>query len=123
MQELVKTEASQGQVFTLDALHCPKKTTTLITESKNDYTIALKGNQKKLLKAALQISESQPPLSESETVDISQGRQIVRKVSVFDIEPLNSAEFDAAKWGKITSLVKVERSDTRGQKDYQNLAY
>ena len=123
VQELVKTEATEGQVFTLDALHCQKKTTTAITESKNDYTIALKGNQKKLLKAALQISESQPPLSESQTVDISHGRQIVRKVSVFDIEPLNLSEFERSNWGKITSLVKVERSGTRGKKDYQHLAY
>lgn len=34
------------------------------------------------------------PLSESKTVDISQGRQIVRKVPVFDIDPLKSADFD-----------------------------
>jgi predicted transposase YbfD/YdcC len=31
------------------ALHCQKETTTLITQSKNDYIIALKGNQKKLV--------------------------------------------------------------------------
>lgn len=123
VQELVKTEATEGQVFTLDALHCQKQTTTLITESKNDYTIALKGNQKKLLKAALQISENQPPISEHQTVDVSHGRQIVRKVSVFDIESVKTAEFDRAKWGKITSLVKVERSGSRGKKDYQHLAY
>ncbi len=123
VQELVKTEATEGQVFTLDALHCQKQTTTLITESKNDYMIALKSNQKKLLKAALQISENQPPLSECQTVDVSHGRQIVRKVSVFDIEPVKIAEFERAKWGKITSLVKVERSGTRGEKDYQHFAY
>ena len=44
VQELVKTEATEGQVFTFDAWHCQKKTTTAITESKNDYTIAVKGN-------------------------------------------------------------------------------
>lgn len=58
VQELVKAEASREQVFTLDALHCQKETTTLITQGKNDYTIALKGNQKKLLQAAKKISES-----------------------------------------------------------------
>ncbi|HEY9296222.1 MAG TPA: hypothetical protein VIQ31_07585, partial [Phormidium sp.] len=46
---------------------------------KNDYTIALKGNQKKLLKAALKISNDRRPLTENQTVDISHGRQIVRK--------------------------------------------
>ena len=76
-----------------------------------------------MLKAALQITESQAPLSESQTVDISHGRQIVRKVSVFDIEQLKLAEFERSNRGKITSLVKVERSGTRGKKDYQYLAY
>ena len=32
-QELVKGYPHQGNVFTLDALHCQKETTTLITES------------------------------------------------------------------------------------------
>lgn len=123
VQELVLAEANIGQVFTLDALHCQKATTTLITQGKNDYTIALKGNQKKLLKAAAKISESQAPSSESQTTDISHGRHIVRKVSVFDIKSLKLAEFDSSKWGEIASLIKVERSGTRGKKNYQHLAY
>jgi hypothetical protein len=36
VQELVKGYPISGNVFTLDALHCQKETTTLITESKND---------------------------------------------------------------------------------------
>lgn len=123
VQELVKTETTSGRVFTLDALHCQKQTTTLITQSKNDYTIALKGNQKKLLKAALKISNARRPLTENQTVDISHGRQIVRKVSVFNIESLNYDEFNSEEWGNIRSLVKVERSGTRGQKNYEHLAY
>jgi len=115
------TETTHGQVFSLDALHCQKQTTTLITKSKNDYIIPLKRNQKKLFKAAVKISQSQLPLSESQTVDISHGSQIVRKVSVFDIEPLKSADFDGSQWDQITSLVKVETSGTRGKKDYEIL--
>jgi len=95
------TETTHGQVFTWDALHCQKQTTTVITKSKNDYIIPLKRNQKKLFKAAVKISESQLSLSESQTVDISHGFQIVRKVSVFDIEPLKSADFDGSQWGQI----------------------
>jgi hypothetical protein len=107
----------------LDALHCQKQTTTLITKSKNDYIILLKRNQKKLFKAAVEIIETKLALSERKTVDISHGRQIVRKVSVFNIEPLKSADFDGSQWGLIRSLVKVERSDTPGKKDYEHLAY
>jgi hypothetical protein len=117
------TETTHGQVFTLDALHCQKQTTTLITKYKNDYIIPLKRNPKKLFKAAVKISESQLSLSESQTVDISHGSQIVRKVSVFDIEPLKSADFDGSQWGQIRGLVKVETSGTPGKKDYEHLAY
>jgi hypothetical protein len=62
-------------------------------------------------------------LSESQRVDISHGRQIVRKVSVLDIEPLKSADFDGSQREPIRSLVKVETSGTRGKKGYEHLAY
>jgi hypothetical protein len=117
------TETTHGQVFTLDALHCQKQTTTLITKYKNDYIIPLKRNPKKLFKAAVKISEIQLSLSESQTVDISHDSQIVKKVSVFDIEPLKSADFNGSQWGQIRSLVKVETSGTLGKKDYEHLAY
>ena len=117
------TEITHGQLFTLDALHCQKQTTTLITKYKNDYIIPLKRNPKKLFKAAVKISEIQLSLSESQTVDINYGSQIVKKVSVFDIEPLKSADFDGSQWDQIRSLVKVETSVTLGKKDYEHLAY
>jgi len=123
VQELVKSEARSDRVFTLDALHCQKQTTTLITQSKNDYTRSLKGNQKKLLKAALKISENHQQISENQTVDISHGRQIIRKVSVFNIESLNSQEVNCSEWSEIRRLIKIERSGTRGQRDYEHEAY
>jgi predicted transposase YbfD/YdcC len=123
VQELVKDFPIQGQVFTLDALHCQKETTTLITQSKNDYIVALKRNQKNLLKQMVKITDKQPPKSQAQSVDISHGRHLVRKVSVFDVAPLKSTIFDDSKWGQITSLIKVERSGTRGKKDYKHLAY
>lgn len=123
VQELVRDCSLSRQVFTLDALHCQKETTTLITQSKNDYIIALKGNQKTLLKHAVKITENETPKSQSQSVDISHGRNIVRKVSVFDIPPLVFSSFEKLKWSKITSLIKLERSGTRGKKDYEHLAY
>ena len=117
------TETTHGQVFTLNALHCQKQTTTLITKSKNDYIILIKRNTKKQFKAAVEISETQLALSDSKTVDISPHRQIVRKVSVFDIEPLKPADFDGSQGGQIRSLVKVETSGTPGKKNYEHFAY
>lgn len=123
VQELVKAWSQRGQVFTLDALHCQKQTTTLITQSDNDYIIALKRPQKKLFNEVVKISESQSAESEDCSVDISHGRQITRKVSVFEMKALKSPDFDASKWGRISRLIKVERSGSRQGKNYQHLAY
>lgn len=49
VQEMLKILDLEGMVLTLDALHCQKETTRIIIESKNDYIIGVKGNQKKLL--------------------------------------------------------------------------
>ena len=122
-RELVKGYSRQGNVFTLDGLHCQKETITLITQSKNNYIIALKGNQKSLLKQVVEITETQPPRSQMQAVDISHGRHLIRKVSVFNIPEQKLQDFENLKWGKITSLIKVERSGTRGKKKYEHFVY
>lgn len=104
-------------------MHCQKETTALITQSKNDYIVALKRNQKNLLKQVVTISENQLPKSQAQSVDISHGRHLVRKVSVFDVASLKATNFDGSKWGQINSLIKVERTGTRGQQDYEHCAY
>ena len=65
----------------------------------------------------------QPPRSQTQAVDISHGRHLVRKVSVFDIPDQKILDFYKLKWGKITSLIKVKRSGKRGEKDYKHLVY
>jgi len=50
VRRLIKDLDLEGVIFTLDALHCQKETTRVIRESKNDYVIGVKGNQKKLYK-------------------------------------------------------------------------
>lgn len=50
VRELIKALDLEGMVFTIDALHCQKKTVKSIVESNNNYVIGLKGNQPKLLK-------------------------------------------------------------------------
>ena len=42
---------------------------------------------------------------------------------MFDIPDQKIQDFDKLKGGKITSLIKLERSATRGKKDYEHLAY
>jgi hypothetical protein len=48
VRALIRVLNLEGHIFTLDALHCQKKTVQTIIESGNDYVIGVKGNQKKL---------------------------------------------------------------------------
>jgi hypothetical protein len=74
-----------------------------------------------LLKQVVQITKSQLPRNQTQAVDISHGRHLVKKVSVFDISDQKIQEFDKLKWGKTTSLIKVERRKNRGKKNYKHL--
>ena len=49
-----------GVVFTLDALHAQKDTTQAIIQSKNNYVIGVKGNQKHLLTTLKKTSRAKP---------------------------------------------------------------
>ena len=51
VKNLIKDLWLEWVVFTMDALHCQKDTTKVIIESKNDYVLWVKWNQKNLYKA------------------------------------------------------------------------
>jgi hypothetical protein len=50
VRALIETLGIQGVIFSLDALHAQEKTVRTIIQSKNDYVIGVKNNQKNLLK-------------------------------------------------------------------------
>lgn len=50
VQEMLQLLDLENVVFTIDAMHCQKKTTEIITKKNNNYIIGVKGNQKNLLK-------------------------------------------------------------------------
>jgi len=50
VQEMLKEFPLEKMVLTLDALHCQSETLTAIIESKNDYVVQVKGNQKKIVR-------------------------------------------------------------------------
>ena len=49
VQEMIKLLELEDVIFTIDAMHCQKKTTKIIKESNSEYILGVKGNQKKLL--------------------------------------------------------------------------
>lgn len=117
-QELVKDCQIKGKVFTFDALHCNQKTITGVIASKNDYLIAVKKNQFNLYKQIESLTINEEPLSINIRNDRSHGRRITRKTSVF----LNR-NIRHKSCPKFSSLIKVERSGTRGLKEYQETVY
>jgi predicted transposase YbfD/YdcC len=117
-QELVRDCQITGQVLTCDALHCNQKTIKEILASKNDYLIALKKNQLKLYKQIESLTKNEEPLSINISKEESHGRKITRKTSVFINRNIRHKSCP-----KFKSFVKVERSGTRGVKDYQQTVY
>jgi len=64
-------------------LYTVRKKISLITKSKNDYVITIKGNQKNLDQRIQDLSNSSKPESCFLEQDNSHGRKISRKIEVF----------------------------------------
>lgn len=86
----------------------PKKTLSIIKETKNEAIIQLKGNQKTLFNLAEFITRNNKPLSTSiERDNKAHGRIESRKVEVFEI-PETSKALDR-EWDNISGIARVER--------------
>ena len=81
-----------------------KKTTKIIKDTGNDYTIAVKENQPTLLRQIKLNMESSQPLSEDTTIEKNRGRIETRTVFVYD----NLAGI-SSDWKGLERIVRVER--------------
>jgi predicted transposase YbfD/YdcC len=97
----------------------PKKTIRKIIKSGNHYVIAVKGNQPKLHQQIISKTEDiTKAVSVHQSDEKSRGRREIRKISVFeDITGI------AKQWRKLQSIICVERSGIRDQKEYCQKAY
>ena len=118
VQKLVKDFRSQNVMFTLDALHCQKKTVEQIKSDGNDYLIGLKQNQPTLYKVAQNISQNQSPISSAAKKSEEHGRSIQRLVQVFTVP-----EEIQSQWMGLSSFVVVERTGFRKGKRYDERRY
>ena len=112
-QAIIEDCSLQNKVFTGDALHCQKKTISLIAKSKNDYVITVKGNQKNLYQRIQDLSNSSKPESCFLEQDNSHGRKISRKIEVFKVRKNERQGFE-----NLRRVIKVERKGSRGDKTY-----
>jgi predicted transposase YbfD/YdcC len=95
-----------------------KKTCQLIIDSGNDYVIAVKGNQKDLYRQLRLKTENTPAASRYIATERTRNRVTTRKVQVFhDLTGISH------EWIGLKSLIKVERTGTRGGKHYHQVAY
>ncbi len=95
-------------------MHCtPKKTVAQIITSGNDYLIAVKGNQPKLLEFLKTQFEQQEPHSVEHTIERSHGRMVERRVSVLD-----TVAAIAPQWVGVQRIIRVQRWGTRGNKPF-----
>ena len=117
-QCIVRDCQVKGKLITFDALHCNQRTAALVVESGNDYIMALKKNQKKLYEQAKAITQTEKLLSMDINQDISHGRKITRKVSVYRVNNILHKG-----WKHLKVVIQVERSGWRGNKPYTEKVY
>lgn len=118
IQQLLSQLKLENHVFTMDALHCQKKTVAAIVESKNDYIIKVKKNQPKLQAAIQSQTDHATPLQVKMEHDLSKGRTVQRLVEVFS----PPATLDPS-WENVQSVIRVTRSGERDGNVFSTLSY
>jgi predicted transposase YbfD/YdcC len=116
-QLLAQLELTQV-VVSMDALHCQKKTVERLVAQGNDYLIAVKGNQPKLMQQFQSACAEMTPHSQTVELDNSHGRQVERTTRVFAAPPAL-----ATTWPQARSLVVVERQGTREGQTFATISY
>ena len=95
-----------------------KKTLSAIASSGNDYLVKVKTNQPKLYKQIETESNQQIAKQRVEHEEKTRNRNSYRQVEVFEppenLDPL---------WIGVGSVIKVERSGTRGHEPYRSISY
>lgn len=118
LEDLLDILDSKGVTFSLDALHCQKKTLDKIVEKGNNYLVKVKNHQKKLFKAIENQCQTEEPLKVYQEEDRTRGREVYRKVEVFS----RTAEIDP-KWQSANCVVRVTRQGRREEHDFERTGY
>ena len=108
----------KGVTFSLDALHCQKKTLDKIVDKGNNYLVKVKNNQKNLFKAIENQCRTQEPLKVYQEKDRTRGREVHRRVEVFSLP----VEIDP-KWQSANCVIKVTRQGRREGYDFERTGY
>lgn len=118
VQQLIEELELKHCVFTLDAMHCQKKTIDIVKETDNDLIVQVKGNQPNLLKAVQYAKNICPPVSLDEQYEHTRNRMTTRDVTVFEAKPVLA---NLPDWkDSIACVIQVERmTDTFETRTHQ----
>ena len=118
VKTLIKQLDLEGITLTLDALHCQKETVKTIIKSKNDYIIAVKGNQKNLYQQIQENVKQESPVDRNILYGKSRGRKEKRISEVYkNLDNISSV------WAGLKSIVKIERIVERKNIVTNEIAY
>lgn len=114
--QLLEMLMVQGCIVTIDAMGCQKQIVNAIRDQQADYVITVKGNQPTLqrtVQAAFTAQDAVGWSLQSEAVTHTQatahGRHEIRQCWV-----LSDAQVQALGWRDCQTLVRIERTTTRG---------
>jgi predicted transposase YbfD/YdcC len=111
-RDIIKLLALEGRIITMDALHCQVDTLEQVIQSKGDFVIQVKTNQKTLyqhINAAFAVAYGSEDLSEYVESNKGHGREEYRTVMQL---PANLPEKLKARWPHIRSFIEVASERT-----------
>jgi predicted transposase YbfD/YdcC len=118
VQKLLSQFEITKAVFTLDALHCQKKTVQTIAESGNGYVITVKQNQPKLHAAVVKQTRTTQPLSAYRWKQKGHGHEVKCHLQVYSAPPDMKSQ-----WTDLQRVISVNRQGERGGKYFDTTTY
>lgn len=113
--QLLEQLAIEGAIITIDAIGCQKDIAKNIVDNNADYILAVKGNQKELSNAIVDIftlnnnknfNKNIKPTCYSHNINGEHGRIESRLVEVLPADSI-STQTDLSKWESIKSIAQV----------------
>jgi predicted transposase YbfD/YdcC len=117
VQQLLENFQIKKAVFTLDALHCQKKTVKLITKKQNGYIITVKKNQPNL-RRALEETAQNIPLNTWSWSQKGHGHNTYCRLKIWEAtKPMKE------QWAGLERFVSVRRQGIRNKKYFDSTTY
>lgn len=117
VQFLLENLKMKKVIFTLDALHCQKKTVKLIASIQNGYIITVKKNQPNL-RQAIENTAQNSPLDAWSWTQKGHGHETHCRLKIWEAtEPMKE------QWAGLERFISVRRHGIRNEKYFDSTTY